>query len=111
MKHVLKEQQAMALFLLKSPIYAAAEGLKQSGLCKLLAGRDALHSASRCLTELSGEVGCVGLACPGTCPPAPPGAVLASLICRDSTFGHMQPQGILKLYISITARRAMILIA
>ena len=79
MKHVLKEQQAMALFLLKSSIYTAAEGLKQSGLCKLLAGRDALHSASRCLTELSGEVGCVGLACPGTCPPAPPGAVLASL--------------------------------
>lgn len=65
----------MALLLLKGPIYTAAEGLEQS----LLAGRAALHSASRCLTELSGEVGCVGPARLGMCPPAPPRAVLASL--------------------------------
>lgn len=31
--------------------------------------------------------------------------------CSDSTFCHTEPQGILKLHISITARRAMTLIA
>lgn len=78
----------MAFFLLKGPIYTAAEGLEQPGLCKLLAGRAALHSSSRCLTELSGEVGCVGPACLGMCPPASPRAVLASLsavtACSDA---------------------------
>jgi len=68
------------------PVCATAEGLEQRGLCRLLAGWDALHGAPRCLTELWdvwvlcvwGRGSCVSGAC-GSCVseamgPASPGS-------------------------------------
>lgn len=99
MKHVLRTGDGF-IPTKKSPLRssrragAARECCSLGSASRFLGGM--LSTVSPCFTKLS--------ACPGTRPPAPPGAVLSAV----TAVGGVQTRGILEWRISITAGRAVI---